>query len=147
MTDLNSPAALADLSAELDDDDNDPAGDDAGADPPDQSIYYTGTVTTGPAPYPGCTLVSRYPAGVLLLDRPGDRAWLLDYHPPTDTGAGTYVCRGDIAGTTVDGPGRWQAADSDSWDVRAYDPEFDGDEVPGSCSEPGCDDDAGGDVA
>ncbi len=137
--------ALEDLAAEPDDPDNDPAGDDAGADPADPLHPHAGLVESGPAPYPGRLLVSRFPAGVLLLDKPAGRAWLLDLDPA----GGVYRCR-DTSGMPIDDAARWRAADGARWEVRAYDPDFTGDTAPGAdepCTDPGCDEDAGGGAA
>ncbi len=130
---------LDDLAAELDDDDNDPAGDDAQAERPEALHYHAGLVVGGPQPYPGRLLVSRFPSGVLLADRPSGTAWVLDYDPA----AGVYRCRDD-AGAPLDEAGRWRAAEGPTYEVRAYDDEFDGDLAPGTCEEPGCDDPAPG---
>lgn len=141
MTTFDDPATQDDLAAERDDDDNDPAGDDAGADPHEPLHQYAGIVESGPPPYPGRLLVSRFPRGVLLIGKAADRAWLLDL----DAAGGIYRCR-DTSGMPIDTAGRWRAANGPDFEVRAYDPDFTGDDPPGSepCSEPGCDDDAGG---
>lgn len=136
---FDDPADLEDQAAERDDDNNDPAGDDAGADPHVPLNYYAGLVETGPEPYTGRLLISRYPAGVLLIDRPGRLAWLLDFDPD----GGTYRSRTDV-GMALDDAARWRAAEGPDFEVRAFDPDFDGDEPPGDgveCDQPGCDDD------
>lgn len=139
MTD--PPAAtvddLEDLAAELDDDDNDPAGDDAQAAAHQPIHYFAGMTQGGPPPYPGKLLVSRFPSGILLIDKTTARAWVYDF----DAAGGLYRCRDD-AGAPLDDAGRWRAADSDTYEVRAYDPEFGGDTAPGADQNAG---DGGGD--
>lgn len=141
--DTPQDADLDDLAAELDDDDNDPHGDDVQAEPRQAARYYTGTCQGGPPPYPGKLLVSRYPSGVLLVDKVAMRAWVFDL----DAAGGLLRCRDD-AGAPVDEAGRWRASEGDTYEVRAYDPQFAGDDPPDpageSCDLPGCDDDAGG---
>lgn len=131
------PAELEDLAAEIDDDPDDagsvtgPANDPAiGADEPVARAWWAGTVTIGPERYVGRMIVSRYPDGVVLVDRPANTVWLLDR--VTD---GTFVAR-DRAGVTLDDELRWIATNGDTWDVRAYDDEFGGDELPDAAPTP-----------
>ena len=142
---FDDPGTADDYAAEPDDPDNDPTGDDADADPEDPLYQFDGHAEGGPEPYPGRLLVSRFPAGILLIDKPGDRAWLYDY----DVADGLYRCRDDD-GEPVDDTRRWVAADGNRFEVRAYDPDFTGDTAPGAepaCADPGCDEDAGGGAA
>ena len=125
MTDLHEdPIGLEDLAAELDDAD-DPGEADDGADDGGARTYYVGIAEGGPQPYPGRLLVSRFPSGVLLIDKVSNTAWVFDF----DHAGGLFRCRDD-AGAPVDEPGRWRAADGPTYDVRAFDPEFGGDEPP-----------------
>src|SRR5690349_17114098 len=82
-------------------------------------------------PDPGKLIVSRYPSGVLLADKAAGRAWVLDF----DAAGGIYRCRDD-AGAPLDPDGRWRAAEADTYEVRAYDPDFDGDEPPAAADPP-----------
>lgn len=132
MTDIDEDD---DLAAELDDDDNDPAGDDAGADPHAPTRLYGGICDGGPEPYPGKLIVSRCPAGVLIIDKGAQRVWVLDF----DSAGGIYRVR-DEAGSILDHAGRWRAAEGAGYEVRAYDPEFGGDDPRGDAP-----DTAGGD--
>lgn len=133
MSDLQSAAADDDLAGEIDDEGgDDPAAVDEGADPPAPPWhYFAGNIAGGPAPYPGHLLVSRFPAGVLLVDKPAARAWILDF----DAAGGLYRCRDD-AGSPLDAAGRWRAAEGADWEVRAYDPTFAGDDPPGTDLNP-----------
>lgn len=117
-----------DLGAELDDEDYDPAGDDADTTTEGDTVrWYAGTVIGGPEPYPGKMLVSRFPSGVLLIRKdPAPRAWVFDY----DQAGGVYRCRAD-EGMVVDQSARWQAAEGPTYEVRAYDDDFAGDQLPG----------------
>lgn len=133
---------LDDLAAELDDEEHDPAPDDESAEPREHAHFQIGYCQGGPPPYPGKLLVSRYAGGVLLVDKVAARAWVFDF----DAAGGLYRCR-DEAGAPVDEAGRWRASEGDTYEVRAYDGEFAGDEPPNpgeQCDLPGCDDDAGG---
>lgn len=123
-------ADLEDLAAELDDDD-DPAGYDAEADTFEPVHQFAGYVTGGPPTYDGKLLVSRYPKGVLLVDRPANRAWVLDF----DAAGGLFRGR-DSAGSVLDTAGRWRAAEEPNYEVRAYDPEFAGDLPPDPSDRP-----------
>lgn len=119
MTDPN--ADVDDLAAEIDIALDAPQPPDGGG----ERTRYAGTVTTGPEPYQGRLIVSRYPSGILLVDKPGGRAWLLDRNP-TD---GTYAARVP-GGAPIDPAGRVAAAAGSTYDVRAFDDDFDGDELP-----------------
>jgi hypothetical protein len=134
---------LEDLAAELDDEDHDPAADDEAAGPVEPARFYTGMCEGGPAPYPGKLLVSRFPSGVLLVDSVAARAWVFDL----DEAGGLYRCRND-SGSNLDEAGRWRAAEGATYEVRAFDPEFAGDDLPtpadAVCDMAGCDDDRGG---
>lgn len=125
MTEPTTVDELEDLAAELDDDDNDPTGDDVQAEAFDPPRWYAGLIEGGPQPYPGKLLVSRFPAGVLLLDKSVGRAWVYDL----DAAGGLYRCRND-SGAPIDEAGRWRAADEPNYEVRAFDPEFAGDDMP-----------------
>jgi hypothetical protein len=140
MTDTAPAQADDDLAAELDDDTNDPADVDANADEHRPIHYFTGRVESGPQPYPGKLLVSRFPSGVLLVDRVAGQAWVLDFDPS----GGIYRCR-DSAGAPLDESGRLRAAEEPNYEVRAYDPVFAGDEPVdvAACDVGGCDDDFG----
>lgn len=122
---VTDEALLGDLAAELDDEDNDPTGDDAGADDAEPGRWYAGLVDDGPPPYNGKLIVSRFPKGVLLVSKPRQRAWVLDF----DAAGGLYRCR-DAAGSPLDFNGRWRAAEEPNYEVRAFDEDFDGDEFP-----------------
>lgn len=122
-----TPAELDDLAAEPDTCDPEAAadGDTTAADCP---VYYSGDCYGGP--YDMLRVTSRYPRGFLLVDKPDRICWIYDYAD------GRFTCR-DPQGAgdrreplawPLDDVRRWQAADSDSWDVRAYDHTFDGDD-------------------
>ena len=102
---------LDDLAAEPDDDapQTDEAGDsDHGW--PDADTY-DGPCVGGP--YAGRSASSRFPRGFLLVDRPRGRAGVYAY-------AGTvFICQGEAS--PLDDDGRWTAAESDEYDVIAYD--------------------------
>lgn len=98
--------------------------DDAGdGDPVDDGPWYFGSAMGGP--YSGLPLISRFPKGILLVDRPNNQAWVLDYEP----GASLFIARDP---EELDTDGLWHAAEQDDFDVRAYDPDFTGDEAPGA---------------
>jgi hypothetical protein len=135
-TPVDDPAVLEDLGAELDDTTDEP-GDDVST-PVAATTYFTGPAVGGPPPYPGRTLVSRFSRGIVLVDRVRQLAWIYDYDPD---GSG-YHCR-DNAGAPLDHDGRWRAAEGPDYEVRAYDPDFTGDEAPATATTVPADD--GGD--
>lgn len=69
-------------------------------------------------PLDGQTLTSRYPRGVLLVDRPARECWLYDW-----TGGGFTARDGGRPMPLVDDPdapdNRWRAADEGDFDVVA----------------------------
>lgn len=85
--------------------------------------YYAGTACGGPEPYDGRLLVSRYPAGVLLIDKAAGWVWIYDYNAEHQL----FYAREQRA---LDHQRRWRAADEPDYDVRAYDPDFAGDDAP-----------------
>lgn len=122
------PRELEDEAAELDDDDEQdeaPGGD--GDDHDDEGAPVTGIVTGGPPPYPGLRVTTRCP-GLVLVDKQRGLVWVFDHTP---AGEGAFTCRDD-AGAPLADTGRWKAAESADWEIRAYDDEFDGDDPPGS---------------
>jgi hypothetical protein len=105
---------INDVAAELDDPIT--AGASASDDTDDDddfAVVYTGPCQGGP--YNGQTMTSRFPKGFLLVDRPGNRAWLYDF------AAGVFFCRGQVPypADGVDIPGIAEGID---FDVIAYDP-------------------------
>lgn len=72
---------------------------------------YEGTARGGP--FDGQPLISRYPGGVLVVDRPTNRAWVYDYHP----GSQTFQVRAD-APEPLSEQGRFKAATEFIYDVR-----------------------------
>lgn len=121
---VEDPADLDDLAAELDDDTDDTAAA-AAADPYTAPTFYGGIIDDGPPPYPGKLMFSRFPRGVLLVDTMAARAWVLDF----DAAGGRYRCR-NASGAPLDEAGRWRAAEEPDYEVRAFDPEFAGDQPP-----------------
>jgi hypothetical protein len=122
------PEVLDDLAAEPDDtepaDDpgDDAAGGDAGdgdGDDADDEATYAGTARGGP--YDGLRLVSRFPSGILLVDRPDGWALVYDYDD------GEFHARENA---DLDDDGRWQAAEGCTYDVRAFEQNFTGDDEP-----------------
>lgn len=105
-------AELDDTAAELDDTDQAQPDDPPETDPPQR---YSGKCIGGL--YHGRTMISRYPKGFLLVDRPSDTAWVYDLTPLPFP---TFVCR-DPAGAPLDESGRWRAAEEATYDVIAYD--------------------------
>jgi hypothetical protein len=132
----------ADLAAELDDADPGdhadvgqlPGQDDDDGDP----TTYWGVCHGGPQPYPGKRLLSRFPAGILLVDAERELAWVLDY----DAAAATFTARPDAP---LDHTRRWAAAEGSDFDVCAYDAAFTGDE-PDDDTDDDTDDGEGGDA-
>lgn len=62
----------------------------------------------------GRDLEGRYPAGVVLVDKPEMRVWLYDW----DSEAEEFNVR-EPEGRPLDREGQWDAADSSDWEVRA----------------------------
>jgi hypothetical protein len=60
----------------------------------------------------GLTGQSRYPKGFVLVDKPNGVAVVYDYKD------GDFIAREPVV---LDDGKRWSAAESDGWDVRAYD--------------------------
>ncbi len=125
-TPAEDPVDLEDLAAELDDepDDDDPAAEPDGPGEGDDKPMWAGEAVGGP--YDGRWLISRFGDGVLLVDKESARAWLYD----RDRERGCWVCRRP-EGEPLYAEGRWRAAESDTWEVRAYDPDFAGDDAAG----------------
>lgn len=102
---------LADEAAELDEPSSEGAA--AGPDGP-TSATYTGQVWGGPWARKYVTV--RCPGGFLLVDRPRKLVWIYDRRENGD-----FMLRGQGAQRLND-EGRWTAAESDEYDVRALDP-------------------------
>lgn len=73
---------------------------------------YQGLAVGGP--YDGQKVISRNPKGFVLVDKPNSRAWVYDFQ------GDRFVAR---EGDTFDPYKGWRAAESDGWDVLAFDPE------------------------
>jgi len=65
-------------------------------------------------PLDGEELISRYPGGLLVVDRLTGRAWLYDW-----TGDGFVLRAGYEGGAALDEEGRIRAADEPDYDVIA----------------------------
>lgn len=66
---------------------------------------------------------SRFPRGFVLIDKPGQRAWIYDRQGDGEC-APFYVREAD--GRSLDDTLRWAAAESSDWDVRVLDDVNDG---------------------
>ncbi len=121
------PVDLEDLAAELDHEPGPETGGEPGDEPGegDCKALWAGEVVGGP--YDGRWLISRFGDGVLLVDKESGRAWLHD----RDRERGCWVCRRP-EGEPLWAEGRWRAAESDTWEVRAFDPDFAGDDAAGA---------------
>lgn len=100
---------LDDLAAELDTSDPvlSPAEpDDGHADTP----TYTGTCHDGP--WDGQSAESRFPSGIVVVDRPNQQCWIYDRHDDGAFYARTTTPR------PLDDTLRWQAAEGGTYDVR-----------------------------
>lgn len=64
-------------------------------------------------PLDGELVSSRFPKGILVVDKPGNRAWVYDWN------GSAFLCRDDEP-RELDNAKRWEAADGDEYDVRAY---------------------------
>lgn len=74
-------------------------------------------------PLDGRDVVSRYPKGIVAVDRANDLAWIYDYTPEVPAGdaswqPGQFVVR-DEAGLLLDAEKRWTAAEGADYDVVA----------------------------
>lgn len=75
----------------------------------------------GPAvggPLDGHPLVSRFPLGVLAVDRSSGRAWIYDYQATGEGADARFTCR-DAAGVELDDDKRFTTADGAAYDVVA----------------------------
>lgn len=82
-------------------------------------MSWTGLCLDGP--YKGRQLTSRFPKGVLLCDRPNNRAWIYEWvgeafkvRPPGQI---------ELVSDENAPKNRWRAALESNYDVLAYDPE------------------------
>jgi hypothetical protein len=86
----------------------------------DERSEWSGPCLNGP--YRGVTLTSRFPKGVLLVDRPGNRAWIYEWV------GGAFQVRDSEPTELISDrnapKNRWRAALEPNYDVKAYDPEL-----------------------
>lgn len=82
-----------------------------------QRELYRGDAQGGPLH--GEALVSRYPHGVLAVDKPNNRTWLYAYQPPGGEGMraeGSFVVEPAFA-PTMDRESRFQIAEGGEYEV------------------------------
>lgn len=110
---VEEPDPTDDLAAEPDDTD---AADGDGSEPTDDgdAPQYTGICWGGP--YSGRTVVSRYPLGFWLVDRPSGYFWTYETTPP-----GAFTWHGIM--TKIDEAALAEVTAGSDYDVLAYDPQ------------------------
>jgi hypothetical protein len=79
---------------------------------------YTGACVNGPAQW--LTLVSRFPGGIILVDKGQGKYWKYEFRPGLASGAGTFSTN-DVNGK----PYSWEVGDrfatGSEYDVISYD--------------------------
>lgn len=63
-------------------------------------------------------LTSRFPQGIVAVDKPTGRAWIYDYAPAGEGAPARFTAR-DATGESLDDAKRWRAADGGDYDVVA----------------------------
>lgn len=78
-----------------------------------ERVYYEGECHGGPLD--GQDMVSRFPKGFLLVDKPGNRCWIYEWEDDD-----FYVRNEDGEEVLVEGPkNRYRAAEEENYDVIA----------------------------
>lgn len=75
---------------------------------------YEGDASGGPLN--GQHLVSRFPKGVVAVDKQNSKAWIYDFVAGDPTAPGRFVVR-DEAGVSLEDEKRWAAAEGADYDV------------------------------